>query len=351
MIKKIFSKLKKEKIHSEGSVDNEVSNKKETSFDINVSSENDVLKIDISDYISIFDYIERMKLIGDGKYINVLVNGVLWNGSKQCVNKGSYYVFSIGDKTYNILVNDDEYKINERVKKDDTTEDKLLRFRKADDDYGYSVLKHDKNGSTFFTKYYCKKHINYGKLGLTVEETFRDIYYMLFNLSKKENINDIIDIELLKSKIYDDLINYLKDNIYYVYKKYDLGGYCFAKYDLDHNAFYDKKWSDDCMFLYREKFELGQKVVIDEFDEVYFGSIDVDNDIVNIINKLNENNNKLAEKYIDLEDTIPDNETIINEYIENKVSCGEFDDVYLVEIVKLMVKLMGIKVRRRHGGS
>jgi len=350
-MKKIFSKLKKEKIYSNGSANNEVVKKEETSFDINVSEENDVLKIDISDYISIVDYVERMTLIEEGKYLNVLVNGVLWNSSKQCVNKGSYYVFSIYNKIYNIRVSDDEYKINEREIKDGITEDRFLSYRMTDNNYGYSLLKHDKIGSTFFTKYYSKKFDNYGKLAFTVEETLRDVYHLLLNLSKVKNINDIIDIELLKSMIYYDLVNEAIDDIYYVCEKDDLGSYCFAKYDLEYNTFYDKKISDDCVFLNDVELFVGQKVIIDEINHVYYFSNEIDNDIVNIINKLKESRNKVAEKYMDLEDTIPDNEKIIGEYIESKVSCGEFNDEYLVKVVKLIVKLMGIKVRRRHGGS
>lgn len=175
-------------------------------FDINISKEDSIYRLEISDYISIVDYVEKMKLIDKFGMLDLISNSVLWNSVKQRVNKGIYYVISINNHLYNILINGETLKIDERIKNNDIIEEKIITFNTNNNEYKYCSFKHDKTGNTFYTKYYDKNRpFNLGALDLSEEETFSGISSIVFYLDSIEEITSIFDIELLKKYVLNDL--------------------------------------------------------------------------------------------------------------------------------------------------
>lgn len=200
-------KLKKfkEKILNSSDIKSKIKCNEKDIVDITIFCENNIFIIQISDYISISAYMEKMKKIDKYEINQYICNSVLWNGSKQCVNKGTFYIIFNNDILYNIWINGDDLKIDERITKDNIIEEKLLFFNKSSNDYSYSSLKHDHTGSTFFTKFYTKqKKDSLRMFALSKEEAFNDIYSIISNLEEIVDIDNILNIDLLKEYILGD---------------------------------------------------------------------------------------------------------------------------------------------------
>ena len=70
--------------------------------------------------------------------------------------------------------------------------------------------KHDKTGNTFYTRYYNKNRLySLGALELHEEETYDEVNSVIHNLESIEGIENILDIELLKTNI----LEYLDENL------------------------------------------------------------------------------------------------------------------------------------------
>ena len=207
MFDKLISKLKKERHQLQKTVDEHVPEyiEEKPSFDITIVKENNLFKMEISDYISIVDYVERTNLIDKFGVRDMISNGVLWNSGKQQVNKGTYYVLVIDNRLYNILINGDYLAIDERTKKDDITEERIIDFNISSNSYNYFSAKHDKTGDTFYTKYYSKPEFDFGKLNLSKDEAYEGINKVITNLANIEEITGIIDVNLLKTHILNDI--------------------------------------------------------------------------------------------------------------------------------------------------
>ncbi len=219
MFKELIDKLKSKKkqlqdytITSEN-IDNKPA-EKQSNFEITVSSENNISKIIISDYISIGDYVEKMESSDEFHILDLLCNCVLWDSGKQKVNKGTYYVISDSNRLYNILLTDEELIIDERTKiefdeqahRDNITEERVITIKVNTNEYRYFVAKHDKTGSTYYTKYYNKNRLySLGALDLSAEETSNEISSVIYNLESINGVDTIIDIELIKKRVLEDL--------------------------------------------------------------------------------------------------------------------------------------------------
>ncbi len=175
-------------------------------FNIAISEENNIYRVDISDYISMTDYVERIKANDEFNLLDLISNNILWNSNMQKVNKGTYYALIVGNRLYNILINGDDLAIDERTKIDDIiTEERIIRFNISDSNYHYFSAKHYKT-DTFYTKYYDKKSlVSLGKLDLSAEETFEEISSIVCNLDDIALIANIFDTSLIKKYILDDL--------------------------------------------------------------------------------------------------------------------------------------------------
>lgn len=128
----------------------------ESNFKIDISIEN---KIEISNYISIIDFVNKKNSSDEYRILDLLCNCVLWNGRRQQVNKGLYYVINTSNGLYNILFTDEKVKIDERTKieldeqtqKENIIQERVITFNINNDEYYYFSAKHDKIGDTFYT--------------------------------------------------------------------------------------------------------------------------------------------------------------------------------------------------------
>ena len=144
----------------------------------------------------------------------MLCNCVLWNSDKQKVNKGTYYVIIIDNRIYNILFTDDKVKIDERTnkeideqtKKENIIQERVITYNINENKYHYYSAKHESDGNTYYTKYFNKNRIySLGKLDLTEQEAYEEIKSVIYNLENIKGIETILNIELLKERVLNNL--------------------------------------------------------------------------------------------------------------------------------------------------
>lgn len=219
MFRELIDKLKtkKKKLQNYATINETIENKpieEQNDFEITISSENNISKIVISDYISIGDYVKKMESSDGFLILDLLCNCVLWNSRKQKVNKGTYYVISNANRLYNILFTDEKLIIDERTKiefdeqaqKENITEERVITFDINTNEYHYFGAKHDKTGDTFYTRYYNKNRLfSMEALDLSAKETYDEISSVIYNLEGINGIENIINIELLKKQVLEDL--------------------------------------------------------------------------------------------------------------------------------------------------
>ena len=203
MLRELIEKYLKKKKRVQEVSTQPVEEKQE--FDINISRCNNIYMVDVSDYITIGDYVERMHEMDKYNLLELLGNAVLWNGRRQKVNKGSYFVIMHDGYLYNILIGDEETLIDERVKVDDHTVEKHITLHN-DGDYNYTHFKHDKVGSTYYTMYYSKDGFPIKNFELTKEAAHDGISGLLSRFELIPGSNDILDIDMFRKNVLDDLI-------------------------------------------------------------------------------------------------------------------------------------------------
>lgn len=215
MFKELIDKLKLKKKQLQiykTNIDNvETKSQKEKDNNIIVSKQGNIFKIIISDYLSIEEFFAQKNSRDDFSILDLLCNCVLWNSTKQKINKGIYYVINIENCLYNISFNDEKIEINEQIRKDNKIQERSITFYINKNEYSYYSAKHDQNGNTFYTKYYNKNKLyNLGALDLTEEETYNEINSIICNLENINGIDKIFDIELLKEHVLKDLSSNIK---------------------------------------------------------------------------------------------------------------------------------------------
>ena len=200
----------------------------EEKIDIIISIQNNISKIEINDCISIIDFLDKKNSSDEYSILDLLCNCVLWNGKKQKVNKGTYYVITVDNRIYNILFTDERIKIDERTKieldeqtqKENITQERVLTFSLNKNEYHYFSAKHESNGNTYYTKYYNKNGTySLGNLDLTDEETYDEVNSVIYNLEGIEGIETILDVEFLKVNILEGLGKNLLPKNYKMIKK------------------------------------------------------------------------------------------------------------------------------------
>lgn len=213
MLRKIINKLKKDKQQLQNITSNNT--KEEYPIENNnivLSKENNYYKIEIKDYISISDYVQKTNSSKEYDILNLISNNILWNSSKQCIEKGIFYIIQIDNRLYNILITDKILKIDERTNKeidnqtmkDNITEEKIVTLNLDSFDYRYTSFKHDKTGDTYYVRYYSSIKFN-NFLKLSDEEALSEISLIIYNLENIENIENIINIQLLKEHLSNNL--------------------------------------------------------------------------------------------------------------------------------------------------
>lgn len=205
MLKKIINELRGKKNQLEHSTIASPIEVKNQEFEIMLSQEQKFLKMEINDYISIVDYEERMQEIDQFGIKTLVGSAVLWNSSKQKVNKGKFYIVVMEHRLYNILVDGNQIKVDERIKNNNIIEERILLFNVEAHDYDYTVHNHDQIGNTFYTRYYNKTGISFGKLNLSTEEFVDGVSSLIKNLENIEGMKNVLDIELFKVCILENL--------------------------------------------------------------------------------------------------------------------------------------------------
>ena len=220
MLKELIDKLKQRKNqiqkykNNNNDVNTGIKVHDEKEVDIIVSSQNNITKIEITDYVCIGDFVDKKNYGEEYKILDLLCNCVLWNSDKQKVNKGIYYVIIIDNRIYNILFTDEKIQIDERIKpifdevtnKENITQERVITYLPNQNKYRYYSAKHESNGNTYYTKYYNKnREYSLGILELTEEETFEEVNSMFSNLETISGIETLLDIEFLKDQILNDL--------------------------------------------------------------------------------------------------------------------------------------------------
>ena len=220
MLKELIEKLKRKKyqIQSYKSDNDDINTgikaHEEKEVEIIVSSQNNITKIEIPDYVCIGDFVDKKNYGEEYKILDLLCNCVLWNSDKQKVNKGIYYVIIIDNRIYNILFTDEKIQIDERINpifdeitnKENITQERVITYLPNQNKYRYYSAKHESDGNTYYTKYYNKnRKYSLGTLDLTEEETYEEVKSVIFNLEIINGIETILDIEFLKENVLKDL--------------------------------------------------------------------------------------------------------------------------------------------------
>ena len=220
MFKELITRLKQKKhqIQNYKTNNNDIKTgikvHEEKEIEIIVSSQNNITKIEIPDYVCIGDFVDKKNYGEEYIILDLLCNCVLWNSDKQKVNKGIYYVIIIDNRIYNILFTDDKIQIDERISqifdevtnKENITQERVITYLPNQNKYRYYSAKHESDGNTYYTKYYNKnREYSLGTLDLTEEETFNEVTSVISNLETIPSIETILDIELLKEQILNDL--------------------------------------------------------------------------------------------------------------------------------------------------
>lgn len=205
--------------HTKNSIDNDMKQEK-CDFEINISGDSNVYKIEVSDYIAIDDYMKKINSNEKYSILNLICISVLWNSAKQKIDKGIYYVITNDNCIYNILLTDEEIKIDERMrieldhetKKDNIIQERLITFDINKNEYHYFSAKHDKTGDTFYTKYYSRnRQLSLSVLDLSEEEAYNEINSVISNLENVEEIESLFNIEFLKiGNLKEQIKNHMK---------------------------------------------------------------------------------------------------------------------------------------------
>lgn len=172
--------------------------------------ENNMQVIQIEDYISIEDYFN----LSSGVNLDDVTFNILWNSEKQCINKGFLFVFRYSEKLYNILIDDGSVHIDERTKVCSITEERFLRVDYLKDDYSYSLLKHDENGSTFYTMYYSKNPAFVFGLDFTPKEAYEEIQRVIETLKEVSGIENIISTDKINEVVLSDIKERIKPRLW-----------------------------------------------------------------------------------------------------------------------------------------
>lgn len=103
------------------------------------------------------------------------------------------------------MKNEEIIKIEERTKIRDEVEERIITFKTNNADYRYFKCIHDKNGSSYSTRYYDNSKTILYNSELSNEEVSEDLNLMLFNLETFERIKSIINVEIVRQQIFKDL--------------------------------------------------------------------------------------------------------------------------------------------------
>lgn len=180
--------------------------------DISILQHEDYDKVIVADYYTINEYVEKMKEIDKHGIDKSLNTSVVWNSEKQRVNKGAYFIFSRNGHLYNILVNDEIIKIDERHTLDKQTMNSVVTFYNNSPSWEYFTCVHDENGSTYDTKYCSSKGFTTVKaFEMSRHEAICNWIFITRELKTFNAIDEIVDMKKLDDYLFVKLDGYLFD--------------------------------------------------------------------------------------------------------------------------------------------
>lgn len=156
-------------------------------------------KMIIKDYMEVGIYSDTIDNLDPDKISDKISFSVLWNTTKQRINKGTFYVICVNDSVYNIWFDGLDLKLDERIKVGDETHEKILNVKMDDGNFHFTSLKHDKIGSTFYTMYYHPGDSLIPAMSFSNEEAKLEINKLLDCFLTIEGIETIIDIEEIRN--------------------------------------------------------------------------------------------------------------------------------------------------------
>ena len=95
---------------------------------------------------------------------------------------------------------------SEQTQKYNIIQERVITLNFNTYQYDYFIARHKFNESTYYTRYYTKNRtLKFGKLELTEEETYEEVSSVISNLENIEKIGNILDLELFKEYVLNDL--------------------------------------------------------------------------------------------------------------------------------------------------
>ena len=176
----------------------------EKQYNVNLSKEGNFYKLDLGEDLSLGEYCEIIKKIDVYSFDAMLNILSMYDGVNNLVRKGTYYVFEHNGKTYNIVLLDSKIVVFRKEQFEEYSETIDIIRKIESNTLILSILRHDKNGSTYYYKYYCTRDISsYPENWIISYEEAKDtINMVLDDLGNTENINQIFDVESFRKTIF-----------------------------------------------------------------------------------------------------------------------------------------------------
>ena len=179
---------------------------------INISNEYGFTIVDIKEDCKTQDFLD----ISDQHPIEDLNknvgNATLFDGSLSNIKKKKIYIKRLDDALYNIYSNDTSIHIDEKLKQLNDNEEvfideRIIDINKQTGHYKITRMKHSKNRSTFYVKFFSSEKPDYEFFHLYQTDALTIAKETIENTASLENIDKIINLK--------EVLSYLpiEDNI------------------------------------------------------------------------------------------------------------------------------------------
>ena len=228
LLKKLRSTKKELEVYQE-SKENEVIQEEKPKKTILITEENGFYKVVIDEPLSVTEYEEITKNSDKKKIFDLIGTTVVFKSNFTSTIKGTIYIKEIDNKLFNILFTDNEIAIRELSKDNMDDKEKSIILKnmpsrtkdnignhvyhdrkivifKNKNTYDYSHLGLLFDHDTYYVKVYSKDK-KYGGYAFELDKSivYEEIDTILNNLEGIDNIDTILDINLLRETILNDL--------------------------------------------------------------------------------------------------------------------------------------------------
>ena len=189
--------------------------KEEKQYNVNLSKIGNFYKLDLGEDLSLGEYceiIEKIDVYNFDPLLNILS---MYDGINNLVRKGTYYAFEHNGKTFNIVLLDSKIVVFRKEQLEEYSETIDIINNIESDTLILSILRHDKNGSTYYYKYYCTRDISSYPENwiISYEEAKNAINMVLDDLGNTENINQIFDVESFRKIVLGMMEEFNKNSL------------------------------------------------------------------------------------------------------------------------------------------